>query len=94
MSKEQVYHPNHYNHSDRKECWEEMIDISPEATALFDLWSAYKYKYRAGTKDGNPEEQDLAKIQNYINHAQKLHSDYTFSESAETAYFAMLTQLS
>lgn len=73
MNKELVNHPNHYNHSDRKECWEEMRDIfGDNAVAIFDILSAYKYLYRAGTKADNPEEQDLAKIVAYVQHCQRL----------------------
>lgn len=85
-----VLHPDHYNHADRKECWSEMIEISPECTAIFDLWSAYKYSYRAGTKQGNPEQQDRAKIENYINHANAIHDAVKFSEPVEYAYTKML----
>lgn len=90
----QVLHPTHYNHTGRSECWDEMVDISPEGTAIFDLWSAYKYSYRAGTKDGNPEEQDIAKIKNYINHAKLIHAELTFSDELELMYTDMLKALS
>lgn len=82
MSKEMVIHPKHYNTEGRKECWDEMIEIFSdeempttdgiESTIIFDVMSAYKYWYRAGNKDGNPEEQDKAKIDNYFNHAKSL----------------------
>lgn len=73
MSKELVIHPEHYNKEGRRECWDEMIDLfGVEATAIFDILSAYKYKYRAGDKDGNPEEQDMAKIDNYMRHSADL----------------------
>lgn len=73
MSKELVIHPEHYNKDGRKECWDEMIDkFGPMAVAIFDCLSAYKYKYRAGDKDGNPEEQDMAKITNYMHHSADL----------------------
>lgn len=71
---EQVLHPTHYNHPNRKECWDEMIEISKDGTVIFDLWNAYKYLYRAGTKGGNSAEQDMAKVRNYIDHANK-HMD-------------------
>lgn len=81
LDKEMVIHPAHYNTQGRKECWDEMVEMfdneikGKEATVIFDMYSAYKYYYRAGQKDGNPEEQDLAKIDNYINHAQSLLLD-------------------
>ena len=68
-----VIHPKHYNKEGRRECWDEMLEIfGPDAVAIFDILSAYKYKYRAGAKDGNPTEQDLAKIRNYMNHAREI----------------------
>ena len=68
-----VNHPKHYNQSGRKECWDEMKEIfGLEAVVIFDVLSAYKYHYRAGSKEGNPEKQDKAKIQNYMNHAKEL----------------------
>lgn len=68
--KEMVIHPDHYNVSGRKECWDEMKELFGDAAvAIFDCLSAYKYRYRAGEKDGNPEEQDKAKIENYMAHA-------------------------
>lgn len=73
MSKELVNHPQHYNQEGRKECWEEMEEIfGPMAVAIFDVLSAYKYEYRAGSKDDNPEEQDKAKIDNYMHHSADL----------------------
>lgn len=71
--KELVEHPDHYNKDGRKECWEEMRDLfGDEAVAIFDCLSAYKYLYRAGSKDNNPEAQDRAKIDNYIHHCADL----------------------
>lgn len=73
MNKELVYNPQHYNRKGRKECWDEMKEIfGADAVAIFDVLSAYKYHYRAGVKVGNPKEQDLAKIGNYMNHAKSL----------------------
>lgn len=77
MTNDLVIHPNHYNKDGRKECWDEMIEkFSPEATIIFDCMSAYKYYYRAGEKENNPEEQDLAKIKNYFNHSCQILADY------------------
>lgn len=73
MKNELVYHPKHYNAENRKECWEEMEELfGADAVAIFDILSAYKYHYRAGSKEGNPESQDLEKIHNYIRHAEHL----------------------
>jgi hypothetical protein len=71
--KDLVNHPNHYNHEGRKECWEEMIDLfGMYYTGIFDLLTAYKYFYRAGTKEGNSRDQDVAKMNNYLNHCSEL----------------------
>lgn len=70
---ELVYHPKHYNQTGRKECWDEMRELfGDEAVAIFDCLSAYKYYYRAGEKADNPEEQDKAKIENYVRHSAEL----------------------
>lgn len=72
-----VIHPTHYNQNGKKECWEEMIEIfGADAVIVFDCMNAYKYHYRAGYKLGNPAEQDLEKMKNYINHAEKLVGEY------------------
>lgn len=72
-----VIHPTHYNQNGKKECWEEMIEIfGADAVIVFDCMNAYKYHYRAGYKLGNPAEQDLGKMENYINHAEKLVGEY------------------
>lgn len=62
-----TFHPSHYNKEGRKECWEEMEEIFGKAFVVgFCIGSAYKYLYRKGEKDGNSEEQDIAKIKNYM----------------------------
>lgn len=66
-------HPSHYNKEGRKECWLEMEErFGTDSVITFDILSAYKYLYRAGAKEGNPREQDIAKIRNYIDHAEML----------------------
>lgn len=73
--KEMVNHPAHYNAPGRKECIEEMVDIwGAEQTAMWCEMTAYKYEYRAGTKDGNSKEQDLAKRQWYLDKAKELRT--------------------
>jgi hypothetical protein len=72
-----VNHPDHYNKEGRKECWDEMIDLfGYEAVAIFDILSAYKYYYRAGSKDGNSKEQDLAKSDQYMSHSAEMIVNY------------------
>lgn len=69
-----VFHPTHYNQSERKECWDEMIELfGKDAVLIFDVLNAYKYYYRKGFKDGNSCEQDTEKMRNYMNHAEELN---------------------
>lgn len=71
MSKEQVNHPNHYS-KNGKEC----IDIMEEEFSSIGLLSfcilnEFKYRFRQGSKEGNPREQDAAKAEWYHNYAYK-----------------------
>ena len=66
----------YYNKEGRRECWDEMKDISLTGTIFFDLWNAYKYMYRAGDKTDNSKAQDMKKAQNYIEHAKSLIKEY------------------
>ena len=43
-----------------------------EAVINFCICNAYKYKWRAGLKEGNSKEQDLAKAEWYLNKAKEL----------------------
>lgn len=68
-----THHPSHYNKEGKKECWDIMTDLfGREITFGFCIGSAYKYAYRAGFKEGNPREQDVAKIKEYIKKAEEL----------------------
>lgn len=79
-----TFHPSHYNKEGRKECWEEMEEIFGKAFVVdFCIGSAYKYLYRKGEKEGNPKEQDIAKIKNYIAHAKKLTETLNTSEKIQ-----------
>lgn len=84
-----VLHQHYYNKSNRRECWDEMKDISLAGTIYFDLWNAYKYLYRVGDKADNPKSQELQKVQNYVDHAQKLMSEYrdTYGNDENMATF-------
>lgn len=79
---EQVNHPAHYNRPGRKECIEEMIDkYGPERTADWCEMTAFKYDYRAGEKEGNPEEQDKAKEDWYLDKAAEIRLKYGLTEA-------------
>ena len=59
---EKVNHPSHYNIPGRKECIAEMLDkYGLEITNIFCLTNAYKYLYRAGSKEGESQETAVAK---------------------------------
>ena len=72
---EQVNHPSHYQ-KNGKECIDCMIDeFGIKAVIDFCMCNAYKYRWRAGLKEGNSKEQDLAKAQWYIKKAEELLSE-------------------
>ena len=69
---EQVNHPEHYL-KNGKECIDCMIEeYGVEAVVNFCICNAYKYKWRAGLKEGNSKEQNLAKAEWYLNKAKEL----------------------
>lgn len=68
---EQVNHPSHYQNNG-KEC----IDLMKEkyglrATINFCILNAFKYIFRCGKKEGNPDYQELNKAEWYLNWAYK-----------------------
>ena len=72
ISKE-IDHPSYYRNENSIECIEEMrILFGDCAVADFCKLNAYKYKYRAGNKEGNSKEKDLAKANWYLDYVQKL----------------------
>lgn len=67
---EAVNHPSHYNRPAALECIDEMILIfGEEATMNFCLLNSWKYRYRAGSKNGI---EDLKKSDWYINKYKEL----------------------
>lgn len=61
---ETVNHPSHYQ--GQHECIDIMrVMFGDEAVKGFCRCNAYKYRYRAGRKDGNTAEQDIAKAEWY-----------------------------
>ena len=70
---EAVNHPSHYNIAGKRECIVAMReDYGDFITVIFCLTNAYKYLYRAGMKEGNSQEQDIAKAKWYYDYAEKL----------------------
>ena len=74
--KEQVNHPAHYQ-KNGKECIEVMEEkYGPMVVYNFCICNAFKYEWRAGQKDGNSVEQDLAKAKWYKEYSIKLFNKY------------------
>ena len=72
----QVNHPSHYQ-SNGKECIEVMLEEFGEVAVYnFCICNAFKYKFRAGKKEGNSKEQDLAKAKWYEDYAKKIYEEY------------------
>lgn len=70
-----INHPKHYVADGRMECIQEMeLMFGPSAVDTFCKLNAYKYFYRAGSKEGEAKEKDLAKAQWYLNYAAGLRS--------------------
>ena len=73
---DKVNHPPHYQ-KNGKECIEVMEEqFGPKAVYWFCFLNAFKYKWRAGFKDGNSYKQDLAKAKWYTDYAMKLYRKY------------------
>lgn len=69
---EQVDHPEHYKRNG-KECYKCMVEeFGVKAVVDFFICSAYKYRWRAGFKEGNSKEQDLAKANKCLLLAEEL----------------------
>lgn len=66
-----VHHPTHYNTHER-ECIVEMyILFGVDKFIDFCTMNAWKYRYRAGSKQGSPAAQDNAKADRYIEYAKR-----------------------
>lgn len=65
-----INNPSHYNVSGI-ECIDEMIlAFGYEATKAFCVCNAWKYRYRAGHKDGSSRAVDLEKASRYMKYAR------------------------
>lgn len=61
-----VNHPLHYNQG-KYECIDEMIALfGIDTVKSFCKCNAYKYRYRAGSKDGESKQKDMAKCEWYV----------------------------
>lgn len=68
---EQVNHPVHYQ-SNGKECIDLMVEkYGLRATINFCILNAFKYIFRCGKKEGNPDYQELNKAEWYLYWADK-----------------------
>lgn len=64
--------PKHYKHMS-KEVWQMMCDIwGVNAFLLHCEMSAFKYRMRAGLKDGQPVERDIEKAKWYEEQAKTI----------------------
>lgn len=91
---EQVNHPSHYNREGRKECIDEMVEKYGVAdTILWCIMTADKYLYRAGTKDGNSEDQDLKKAMWYVRWAREHFEDAVVSTWLKDRYYETADKL-
>ena len=68
---EQVNHPAHYQNNG-KECIDLMLEkYGLRATTNFCILNAFKYIFRCGKKEGNPDYQELNKAEWYLNWVYK-----------------------
>ena len=73
MVNDLINNPNYYQQKNGRECIEEMVLLfGKKAVIDFCRCNAYKYKFRAGKKENNPKEQDLAKANWYLDYINKL----------------------
>lgn len=73
-----VNHPKHYQKEGHREC---ILEMEEQFGVLAVFWfcklNAYKYRYRAGCKDGNSAEQDEAKALWYDAKADEMQEKYS-----------------
>jgi hypothetical protein len=72
--KEAVDHPAHYQ--GKYECIDEMrVLFGDEAVKGFCMCNAYKYRYRAGKKQGEEYEKDIAKAEWYMDYLMTMERE-------------------
>ena len=71
-----VNNPPHYK-VHKHECIDEMVAVfGAGAVKKFCMCNAWKYRYRAGAKNGEEKEKDLAKADWYISKVIELNEEY------------------
>lgn len=69
---DKVNHPSHYQ-KDGKECIDVMLEVyGIQAVIHFCECNAFKYRWRAGMKEGESAEVDLKKAQWYEDYRENL----------------------
>ena len=72
-----VNHPEYYKDENGKECIDCMLEEFGITVVLhFCECNSFKYRFRAGKKEGNSAEQDLAKAEWYDNKYNELVKRY------------------
>ena len=72
--------PPHYK-VHKHECIDEMVAVfGVEAVKKFCVCNAWKYRYRAGAKNGEEKEKDLAKADWYISKVIEMDEKYDNEE--------------
>lgn len=67
---QKVDHPSHYQ--GEYECIDLMREIfGDDAVRYFCIINAYKYRFRAGNKEGSPHDEDIKKAAWYENYVMK-----------------------
>ena len=82
---EKISHPTHYNIKGKRECIVAIReDYGDFVAAVFCLTNAYKYLYRAGNKQGESVDDDIAKARWYFDYHKKL--SYVFNNDVLKLY--------
>lgn len=96
MYNSKVDHPSHYNVEGKLECIEEMRwKFGEYITAVFCLTNAFKYLYRAGNKQNEPEQDDIDKAKWYCSYfIRNLISEVTMDQNLKSLWNDVMWRLS
>lgn len=87
--KEAVNHPAHYNRPNSMECIDEMLLVfGEEAVMNFCLCNSWKYRYRAGDKNG---AEDIAKSDWYLAKYKELKDKKQWKAATNTTVTPTIT---